>query len=185
MASVAAAPAARVVEWSGGVTEVQLPHRTDASGGDYVALVQAAVEQAAALERGELRRVRKQPAPASARTDKQAVGQATDAAGAALGGQQQQLDDDAASKSNARRTTATDYAGWELALRGSTDDTDSDGADQDAWELQPVSEEERRAEEARATALASAEAHRERGNAAFKRCVGHARAPCDESFSCF
>jgi hypothetical protein len=155
--------AARVVEWAGGLTEVQLPRGMEAPA-DYEQLVRAAMEQAAAVKRGELRRVRKQPAAGADRHTP-----AARPLGAAAVGTEQPI---------ARRTTtATDYAGWEVALQskrdgaGSDDSRDSDADSDQDWELQPVPEEERLASEARAAALASADAHRERGNAAFKRCV--------------
>jgi hypothetical protein len=163
------AVAARVVEWAGGLKEVQLPR--DAAPEDCAALVRAALEQTEALQRGDLRRVRKPPPTASA----------APAAPAALNAPApSQPGAAAAAPAGTRRTTATDYAGWELALQAKRagsgpvgDGSDSEGdavAEEDQWELQPVSEKERRAEAARAAAVASATAHREHGNAAFKRC---------------
>jgi hypothetical protein len=165
--------AARVVEWAGGLKEVQLPRGMEAPA-DYEQLVRAAMEQAAALERGELRRVRKQLA---ANADRRAPAELPRAA-AAVSTEQR--------APNARRaTTATDYAGWELALQSKlggagSDDSDADGDGEEDWELQAVTEEERLAAEARAAALASADAHRERGNAAFKRYVKR----CAQLLSC-
>jgi hypothetical protein len=175
---------ARVVSWPGGVTEVQLPRRRKDLGGgsesdsedDTAALVRAAVEQAAALERGELRRVRKPPQQATAARASSGDGDSATSvphalAPAALAAPG--TPPEARAVEPRRRTTATDYAGFELALRGSgvDDDSDCDATDDDEWELQSVTPEERAAEEARRVALATAEAARERGNACFKRCV--------------
>ena len=174
---------ARVVSWPGGVTEVQLPRRRKDSGlggggeseseEDTAALVRAAVEQAAALERGELRRVRKPQTTAAVRANNGDGDSATSKAHAPAALAAPGTPPEARAAEPRRRTTATDYAGFELALRRSGaagGDSDSDATD-DEWELQSVSAEERAAAEARRVALAEAEAARERGNACFKRCV--------------